>query len=81
MHLGMAVTSVVSGDKVVRGGFGGFCGLRELVDGVQSQYTHFESPQTAHGQRNGMHFSPVPLRGGWDSSRRHFAPLGSFEVI
>ncbi len=81
MQLGKAVTSTVYGCKMVPGGFGGFRGLRKLVDGVTSPYTHFESPQTAHGERNGMHFSAVLLRGGWAFSRRHFASRGPFEVI
>ncbi len=81
MHLGVAVTSMVCGGKVVPGGFEGFCGLHKLVDGVKWPCPHFESPQTAHGERNGMHFSAVLLRGGWDFSQRHFAPRGPFEVI
>ena len=81
MQLGRAVTSMVYGCKVVPGGFGGLCGLCKLVDGVKSPYTHFESPQTAHGERNGMHFSAVLLRGRWDFSQGHFASRGPFEVI
>ena len=53
------------GPKVVLRGSGGFCGLHKLVDGVRGSYPRFKSPQTAHGDRNGIRFSPVFPRGGW----------------
>ncbi len=40
------------------------CGLHRLVDGVKVSYTHFKSPQTAHGDRNGIMFSNAFPRGG-----------------
>ena len=40
-------------------GSGGCCGLHRLVDGVHGSCPHFKSPQTAHGDRNGLSFSPV----------------------
>ena len=68
-------------EKMVPGGFGGFCGLCELVDGAKPSSPHFKSPQTAHGERNGVHFSAVLLRGGWAFCQRHFASRGPLEVI
>ena len=66
MHLGIAVTSMV------HGGQNGSRWLWRILWPPQAcrrrqitLYTHFESPQTAHAERNGMHFSAVLLRGGW----------------
>ena len=69
MHLKVRVSvklcQVWWGPKVILGGSGGFCGLHRLVDGVKVSYPRFESPQTAHGDRNGISFSPAFPRGGW----------------
>ena len=65
IRLSLAVPSVCGRPKAVLKGFGGFCGLHRLVDGVKVSYPHFESPQTAHGHRNGIGFSPALPMGGW----------------